>query len=346
MNTAKRTRLAPALAALCALVLLPLLAGCGEKEEVVGGEVKTQGFNLALDFTPNPNHAGIFTGIDTETFLDRALVVKTQIPPDPAAVIQQVISGRADAGISYQNEVMAAREKGAKIKAVAAIVPTPLNSIMWLKKSDVKSIKDLKGKRVGISGAYGGSLLKTILTKNGVDPDSVKTINVGFDLEPALLSGKVDAVTDVYWNIQGVQLDLRNRPVTVIPVDKEGVPRYDELVLIASETALGESNKSEKLRRFIAGLQDGTAAAVADPALAQRSVLGADEALGAKFVKASLAETLPVLEYKNTDQPYGYMNPADWTSFANWMRDNALLETAPDAASAFTNELLPPLKAN
>ncbi len=342
MNHRTHTLRSLAIAALAALTLLATLAGCGQKQETVGGEVKMQGLTMLLDWTPNPNHAGIYTGIAKNRFKDRALVVKPQVPSDAAAVIQQVVSGRADVGISYQNEVMAARDKGAKVKAVAAIVSTPLNSLIWLKKSGIKSVKDLQGKRVGTSGAYPSAYLQTILERNGVNPKLVKDTNVGYDLLPALIGGKVDAIIGAYWNVEGVQLQQQKRPATVIPVDKEGVPRYDELVLIASETTLGDSKKRDKIRRFLAGLEEGTADAVADPALAAKSLLAADKTLKPALVNDSLAVTLPVLKDNDAANPYGYMSPAGWNDFANWMRDNGLLESAPDAATAYDNSLLPP----
>lgn len=331
-----------ALAAVLALSLTVVAAGCGEKQETVGGETKQDLMTLLLDWTPNPNHAGVYTGIAKERFSDVGLDVKVETPSDPAAVIQQVAAGRADVGISYQNEVMAARDKGAKVKAVAAIVSTPLNSMIWLKSSGIDSVKDLKGKKVGTSGGDPSAFLKTILEKNDVDPKSVKDINVGYDLLPALLSKKVDAVIGVYGNVEGVTLQQKKRPATVLPVDKAGVPPYDELVLVASESALADGKKSDKIRRFIAGLERGTQDAVADPKAAATAILAADKTLDADFVDKSLAVTLPLLLLtKNSPNPYGYLDPAKWESFANWMRDNELLENQPDAPAAYSNELLP-----
>jgi putative hydroxymethylpyrimidine transport system substrate-binding protein len=331
---------------LLALTLGATLAGCGEKEEPVENPSVTtpEGLNLLLDWTPNPNHAGIYTGIEKGRFADRALRVKPQVPTDPAAVIQQVASGRADVGISYQSEVLAARDKGAKVKAVASLVGTPLNSLIWLKKSGIDSVKDLEGKRIGYSGAYTEAYLKTILEKNGVDPAKVKQTNLGYDSLPNLIAGNVDAVTDVYWNVEGVQLKERKRKATVTPLDKLGVPKYYELVVIAGEQALADGKKSDKIRRFLAGLAEGTADAVADPTLAAKVVYEADKAQNKKFVADSVKVTLPVLVDEDATKPYGYIDESTWQSFANWMRDNGLLKNPPEPGAAYDNGLLPPVK--
>lgn len=336
------------LAALAAIILLAALAGCGEKQEVVNGETKTQGLDLLLDWTPNPNHAGIYTGIEKQRFADRALLVKPQVSSDPAAIIQQVVSGRADLGISYQSEVLAARDKGAKVKAIASLVGTPLNSMAWLDKSKIKSTKDLAGKRVGYSGAYSDAYLSTILENNGVDAKKVKKTNLGYKSLENLQAGNVDAVIDVYWNVEGVQLEQEGSDATFTPVDKLGVPRFYELVFIASETALADGKRRDKIRSFLAGLQEGTADAVADPAFAQQALAGADKTLAKQkaFLKSSLAVTLPVLMPKDAGGQFGAIDPGVWDNYANWMRDNGLLDNPPGGSAAFDNSLLPPAQAN
>ncbi|MBJ7348616.1 MAG: ABC transporter substrate-binding protein, partial [Thermoleophilaceae bacterium] len=153
-RSSPRTATRIATLAVLALFVVTTASGCAERKETVGGEVSKSYLSLLLDWTPNPDHAGIYTGLAKKRFEAQGLSLKISNPSDAASVIQQVAAGRYDIGISYQPEVMSARDSGVKIKAVASIVPTPLNSLMWLKSSKVKNIKDLEGKRVGTSGAY------------------------------------------------------------------------------------------------------------------------------------------------------------------------------------------------
>ena len=133
--------------------------------------------------------------------------MKIQPPPDPSAPLKLLRAGKADVAISYEPELLLARDAGAEtLVAVGALVQTPLTSLMALPASSVKSAKDLAGKRVGTSGIpYQSAYLKTILEKAGVDPASVKETNVGFNLVPAMVSKKVDA------DARRV-LELRGRP--------------------------------------------------------------------------------------------------------------------------------------
>jgi putative hydroxymethylpyrimidine transport system substrate-binding protein len=334
---------------LTALILTVLLVGCGEKPEpTTPAKVKPDKINLLLDWQPNANHAGIYTGIADGAFRKRALAVDPQIPADPAGVIQQVEAGRVDLGISYASYVLQAQDKGAKIKAIAAIVNVPLNSLIWLKKSKIKSIKGLKGKTVAVSGDDNSTTLSTILEHNGVPPQSVKQVNVGYKLQQILVAGRADASITGYWNVEGVQLRQAGLKPTVIPVDKAGSPTYNELVIVANSERLTDARRVETYRRFIAGLREGTEDAVAHPDKAFAALAAKYPDLKAspadrRFNIASLDVTLPVLAQTNTGgKPFGWMDPSVWAAYGKWMHDNGeLTTTAATYTDAITNDLLP-----
>ncbi len=326
--------------------ILAIAAGCGEKEETVNpDEVRNDRLVVLLDWYPNANHAGIYQAVEDGSFDKRALQVEPQVPSDAAAIIKQVAAGRADLGLTYASYVLDARENGAKIKAIGAVVNRPLNSIIWLKKSGIKSIKGLRGKTVGVSGDGESNTLNTILAANGVPKGSVKQINVNMDLQPALVSRKVDATITGYWNVEGVQLKQAKRPATVIPVDEAGVPTYDELVVIAKEDNLKDTRRTETYRRFFAGLEEGTKNAVDDPAAAFEALSKnyKDIQEDADFYKASLKVTLPILAQTNIgDNPFGWMDPSTWSNYGKWMKDNGeLTQTGINYTDAITNDFLP-----
>ncbi len=334
---------------IAAIAAAAFAAGCGEKSETVNTEdIRLDRVVLLLDWYPNANHAGIYTGIADEAFTKRAVQVDAKVPSDAAGIVKQVEAGRADLGLTYASYVLAARDKGAKIKAIGAIVDQPLNSLIWLKKSKIKSIKDLKGKTVGVSGDGQSDTLNTILEKNGVDPKTVKQVNVNLDLQKALVSGKVDATITGYWNVEGVQLKQAGLKPTVIPVDKAGSPTYDELVVIANEDNLEDSRRVEIYRRFLAGLEEGTKDAVANPEEAFKALAAkypdldktADDR---KFNQASLKVTLPILAQTNIgENPFGWMDPSTWSAYGRWLHDNGELTTTnPNYTDAIDNTLLP-----
>ncbi len=328
-----------AIAVAVALISLVLgLAACGEKSEDTTGEA--QPFSLTLDFYPNPDHAGIYMAQKLGYFREAGLDVSIDTPSDPAAPLKQVAAGRTDLAISYEPEVALARDKGLDVIAVGALVNRPLTSMIWLKKSGIKGVGDLRGKTVATAGIpYQEAFLKTILARVHLAPSDVKAVNVGFGLLPALVSGSAQAMLGGYSNVEGVDLRKRGKAPVVTPVDKLGVPTYDELVLVARRKSLEED--PEKFRLFIAALERGTDAAVEQPNAATDAVLEANDGLDKKLTEAEVKATLPLLAARTKGQPYGYMDPGAWSTFAGWMRDNGLVSSLLTPGELLSNAYLP-----
>jgi putative hydroxymethylpyrimidine transport system substrate-binding protein len=320
------------------LLAVLLLAGCGEKKDVL--EPKgSKGLELLLDYFPNADHAGIYAAQAAGDFREAGLDVKIRQPADPAAPIKQVAAGRVDLAISYEPEVLRARDKGLRVVAVGALVQKPLTSIISLPKAHVRRPADLKKKTVGTAGIdYQTSYLRTVLLDSNVNPSTVKQRNVGFNLVPALLSGKVDAILGGFWNYEGVDLRLRKRKPRIIRIERAGVPTYDELVLVANEDALDRDGP--KIRAFIGAVSRGTAELRRNPDRAVEGLLKANPDLDPRLQRASVKATLPLF-LPPKGKPYGWQDPQAWQAFTAWMRENHLLSNIPDAKGAFTNKLLP-----
>jgi putative hydroxymethylpyrimidine transport system substrate-binding protein len=324
------------LAALACAALVA--AGCGEKEEVLSPSGSKR-LELMLDYFPNADHAGIYAADAGGHFEQAGLDVTIREPPDPAAPIKQVAAGRVDLAISYEPEVLRARDQGLRVVSVAALVQKPLTSIMSLPKARIDEPADLEGATVGTAGIdYQEAYLRAILTEAGADPASVKVRNVGFGFSAALLTGKVDATLGAFWNYEGTELRLRGRPARVIRIEEAGVPAYDELVLVANEDAL--ERDSPKIRAFIGALSRGTRALRRDPGGAIEGLLDANPDLDPELQEAVVDVTLPLF-FPPKGKPYGWHDPAEWDAFSAWMKENGLLEQPPDPRSSYENGLLP-----
>lgn len=320
------------------VVAVTAAAGCGEREE--GGDtVGSERFTLALDWFPNPDHAGIYAGLDRGHFGQAGLDLDPQVPSDPAAPIKQVAAGRVDLAISYEPELLLARQEGLDVVAVGALVRRPLTSLASLGKRPINNPRDLDGKRVATAGIpYQGAFLDAILREAGLRPDDVEQVDVGLNLLSPLIAGRVDAVLGLFWNIEGVQLERRGDRPTVIPVDRLGIPTYDELVLVASADRVADD--PEAIRLFLAALELGTRAAADSPSLATDALVAANEDLNPKLTRAQVSETLPILLPRGGNQ-YGRMDPERWREFAGFMVDEDLLDELPAIDDVLTNELLP-----
>jgi putative hydroxymethylpyrimidine transport system substrate-binding protein len=329
-----------ALAALLAVSCVLALAACGSKQDTVSAAANKP-FTVVLDFFPNADHAALYAALAHGDFGAGGLAVKAEAPADPSEPLKLLAAGKADMAISYEPELLLARDEGLKLVSIGALVQRPLTSIIALRGGHVKKVSDLAGKTVGTAGIpYQAAELKTAVQAAGVSPSSVKEVNVGFNLVQAMLAGKVAATLGGFWNYEAIQLQQMHKRPVVIPVDRAGVPTYDELVLVVRED---EAHKrGEELRAFLQALTRGEREVRANPAAAAELVVKANPSLDAKLQLASIEQTLPAALPSEASKPYGWQSSSAWASFGNWMFSHALLKHDPNTAlPPFSNEFLP-----
>ena len=321
-----------------ALALLPLLGGCGEKQDTIEPGGATRSLTLMLDYLPNPDHVGLYQSLASGEFARAGLDVQVQTPSDPAAPLKLLEAGKVDLAISYEPELLIARDKGAQLVSVGAIAQVPLTSLMSLARG-FDGPRDLRGGRVGTAGIpYQSAYLQTILQRAGVPVASVKETNVGFNLLPAMLSRRVDATLGAFWNVEGVQLERAGRRPTIVRMEQVGVPTYDELVLVARKSTLAD--EGDDVRAFVQALARGYEAARADPAAATDALVKAAPDLDRGFALASVRASLPAFFPADAEKPFGWQDPREWRAYGRWMFEHDLLGVQPKGTTALTNEFL------
>ena len=328
-----------AIALLLAAGSLLALAACGSKQDTISAP-GAKPFTVVLDFFPNADHAALYSAIADGDFAAVGLDVEPQTPADPSEPLKLLAAGKADMAISYEPELLLARDEGLKLVSIGALVQRPLTSIIALPHGHVRKVADLAGKTVGTAGIpYQAAELKTAVQAAGADPARVDEVNVGFNLVQAMLTGKVAATLGGFWNYEAIQLRQMHKRPLVIPVDRAGVPTYDELVLVVREDEAHE--RGQDLRAFLQALTRGEREVRADPAAAAALVVKANPSLQQKLQLASIELTLPAA-VPSAGKPFGWQSPAAWAAFGSWMFNHALLEHNPNSAlPPFTNEFLP-----
>src|SRR5947209_2712927 len=104
---------------------------------------------VMLDWQPNADHAGLYAALADHVFSAAGLHVQVQTPADPASPLSLLAAGKADVAISYEPELMLARDHGAPLVGIGAIVQRPLTSIVSLRSRHITSASALRGKTVG-----------------------------------------------------------------------------------------------------------------------------------------------------------------------------------------------------
>ena len=288
--------------------------------------------SLALDWYPNANHAGIYLAEARGLFAAEGIAPKIYTPADPTTVLQTVGAGRDDFGISYQTDVLLARAQGVPVVSVAAVVQVPLLVMMTLTERGITRPAGLRGRSIGISGvASDEALVSTILRADGLTLDDVEIVNVGYDLLPAIASGRVDAVTGVYWNHETLIADRDGYDVSLIRFEDWGVPPFYELVLVASEETV--ARRPEVVQALVRAMGAGYVAATAEPEAALVALAAASPDLDTEIETEAIPLSAPT--WVDGNGQFGVQTADRWDAFGGWLADNALIPADLDIAAAW-----------
>ncbi|MFZ1643787.1 MAG: ABC transporter substrate-binding protein [Candidatus Contendobacter sp.] len=247
---------------------------------------------VMLDWFVNPDHAALVVAQEKGFFAAQDLEVELQTPADPNDPPKLAAAGKVDLAVSYQPQLHIHVNAGLPIKRIGTLVATPLNSLVVLKDGPVKTLADLKGRKIGYSvGGFEDALLKALLAKAGLKMEDVTLVNVNFSLSPALLSKQVDAVIGAFRNFELNQLDLAKKPGRAFYPEEEGVPPYDELVLVANRDKLDDL----RLRRFLTALEQATLYLLNHPDDAWKAFIAKHQDLDDELNRRAWRDTLPRL---------------------------------------------------
>ena len=303
---------------LAAAVLAPKPSGAAEK------------MTLMLDWFINPDHAPLFVAQEKGYFADAGLEVELIAPADPNDPPKLVAAGKADLAVSYQPQLHLQVAEGLPLVRIATLVATPLNTLLVLADGPVQSIADLKGRTVGFSvGGFEDALLGAMLERHGLSVGDVTLVNVNFSLSPSLISGQVDAVIGAYRNFELNQMDIEGRPGRAFYIEEEGVPPYDELIVVAHTERQGEP----AMRRFVDALERGVQFLINHPDESWQLFLRGREELDDELNKRAWRDTLPRFALRPAA-----LDTARYERFAAFLQAQGLIPEALPA-SAYAVEL-------
>lgn len=278
-----RGRLTSVLLAAAALAV----AGCGNG----GGGRPAQDVTVAIDFTPNAVHAPIYAAV--REGLDRRHGIRLAIrgPGSSPDSLKLLLAGKADVAVLDIHDLGLARERGADVVGIGALVTRPLAAI--IAAPGTARPRDLEGKRVGVSGLPSDpAVLRPVLQADGGSFSKLHLITIGFNAVPNLLAHRVAAVP-AFWNVEGVILRRRGFRPRIFKLDGYGAPRYPEVVLVTTRATL--VRRRAAIEQTLAAIGDGTRSVLRDPKPAVEDVARAADA-DRGLIADELAAVRPVLD--------------------------------------------------
>jgi putative hydroxymethylpyrimidine transport system substrate-binding protein len=280
---------------------------------------------VLLDWFVNPDHAPLFVAQEKGFFREAGLDVELVAPADPNDPPKLVAAGQADVAVSYQPQLQMQVAEGLPLVRIGTLVSTPLNSVVVLRDGPIRSLKDLKGKKVGFSvGGFEDALLGAMLEHQGLKASDVSLVNVNFSLSPALLAGQVDAVIGAFRNFELNQMDLEGRPGRAFYPEEAGVPPYDELIMVANSA----KRTDPRLIRFIDAVERGTLYLINHPDESWELFVKDRQELNDDLNRRAWRDTLPRFAHSP-----GALDTRRYTRFAEFLKERGLIKAIPELDS-------------
>ncbi|AWK87038.1 ABC transporter substrate-binding protein [Azospirillum thermophilum] len=274
--------------------------------------------SVMLDWFVNPDHAPLVVAQELGFFKEAGLEVELTAPADPNDPPKLVAAGRSDLAISYQPQLIVQVDEGLPLVRVGTLVSTPLNSVVVLRDGPIKTMKDLKGRKVGFSvGGFEDALLGAMLEKHGLSLKDVQLVNVNFSLSPSILSGQVDAVVGAFRNFELNQMEIEKHPGRAFYPEEEGVPPYDELIVVAHQ----DKTADPRIKRFLDAVERATLYILNHPEEAQAAFVKGRPELNDELNRRAWADTLPRFSHSPAA-----LDAARYTRFAEFLKARGLIK--------------------
>jgi putative hydroxymethylpyrimidine transport system substrate-binding protein len=328
------------------MLLLIMLAACGVKESNNGtvdkkesnNEKKLAEVDIMLDWYPNAVHSFLYVAQEKGYFEEEGVKVNIQYPANPTDPLNLAAAGKITLGFYYQPDVIMARaNENVPVKAVGAIVRSPLNHVVFLEDSPIQSPKDLEGKTVGYPGIpLNESLLKTMVEKDGGNPDKVNMVDVGFELGSSVVSKKVDAVIGAYINHEvPVLKNMGYNTRYFNPVDY-GVPSFYELVAVTSDQTWEKDQVA--IKAFWRAATKGYDYMKDNPDEALKILLSNQDEANFPLVEEVEKESMQILLPKmESEAGFGSQTKESWQETAQWLKKSGLIKNEPAIDDIFVN---------
>lgn len=323
------------------LAISTFFLGCSNLDKEIELSELTE-VTVVLDWVPNTNHTGLYVAKDLGYFEDEGLNVKI-IQPFEGGGADVIAAGKAEFGISYQEQVTYARttDNPLPIKAISAIIQNNTSGFASPKEKNIITPKDFENK---VYGGWGSpveeAILKALMEKEGADFSKLDMVDIG----EADFFTSVKSYVDfswIYYGWDGVAGEINDFPIHFIRLNEiDERLNYYTPVIIANENYINENE--DIVKRFLKATEKGYLFSIDSPEVAVESLLRFAPEIDARLALES--QKYLANEYIADSEHWGVMEENVWENYSNWMYENDLLNTKLEVNGAFTNEYLPKTK--
>ena len=293
---------------------------------------------IALDWTPNTIHSGLFIAAAKGLYNDAGLDVQLLSPDEsysetPAKRLEK---GDVELAVCPSESCIAYAKSGRmKLQAIYAILQRDASAIASTKLSRVSELGD--GKVYGSYNArYEDRIVQAMVAKDGGNADGVKIESQTgkHSLFDAVKKGEIDA-TWVFMPWEGVEAEEEGTGLHAFRMAGYGIPYGYSPVIARNASVSGLSEES--LRKFVKATSQGYAIAVKDAQAAVEALVArCNPKRSEEFLSKSQAS---INEFYSDGSTLGTMSEEKWKTWVNWLAAQGLMKSdGLSLENLFTND--------
>lgn len=330
------------LTAVLSCVLVFSLTACSSNDTQDSNSDLTK-VTLMLDYTPNTNHTGFYVAKEKGYYEEMGLDVEI-IEPGDNATTSMVATGKADFGVSYQEDVTYAltAQDALPIKAIATIIQHNTSGFVSLKDANINSPKDFEGKTYAGWGAPSEeAVIQAVMKKENADFSKLTIVGADGSGVAGLSSETGDNKVNLNWEFYGWAVtralmdgyDLNYMPLNELD---ERLDYYTPVIITNNDMI---ENNPEICEKFMSATKKGYEYAIDNPD--EAATILHDVALSdvdLEFIKKSqeyLSE-----QYALDAPSWGVMKDEVWDNYTDFMFEYGLIDSKIDAKQQYTNEFV------
>jgi len=325
-----------------------ILTSCSSQSGPKAGDSQPiEHVKLALSFAPNGLLAGLVSAIDRGTFTSAGLDIELVQPTTTADSLKLLGGKGSDISLASALDQILAKSRGVNLTSVATTLQDTGSGVMTRADSGIKSLKQLEGHTVGMSGQVGPrAVFEDLLRRNGVDVSKIRFVIVGFTGGQMLASKRVDALGDqVSYQIPSYNAAI-GRPLD----DKTSVwfASYAELGAVkfyaATLNVLQDylAAHGDLVRHFLAAWRTGNQWAIENPDAAAALEVKHFPELKLGVVTAQWKQVIKLIQSTDTaTNGLGWQNPAVFDGMSSFLAEHKIAPSKVESSTVMTNDYLP-----
>ena len=303
------------------------------------GAVAATAITFQLNWVAGGANAGFAAAVAEGYYKDAGLDVKLVEGNGSGNTAQLVASNQSQIGYADAVAISQLIAKGAPMKVLSTIYQSNPNAVLSLKKTGIKSVKDLAGKKVGVpSGSSQTTMLPLFLAANGLKESDLNMINMPTtSMVPSLLQGQVDAILGSIDAYQ-IQAEAQGATLDVYRFADYGVPTVSTSIFANNNYI---KDNADTVRKFIAASLKGWSFALDNPEKSVRDLKAVFPNMNEKLATSELAAITPLF-CSGGAKFIGKAEDALWARSQELLSEVKLLPAGQDPKSYYSNDYLPP----